>query len=144
MRRIIGLGLGLATALLAASCSSGAVAVSDAWARTSASTQETGAVYMIIEGGDQADLLTGVSVSGSVAAMAQLHETSMSEDGLMSMQPVTAIAIPSGGTVELAPGGLHVMLMQLTQALETGSTFVVQLTFEQAGVLEVEVTVRDE
>jgi copper(I)-binding protein len=51
--------------------------VSDAWARPSAMMQGAGAVYMEITGGDEADELVAASVPTSIAAKAELHETSM-------------------------------------------------------------------
>lgn len=143
MRKV--LVLLMALGLVAASCGSGGdVAVDDVWARTSASTQDAGAVYLTINGGDEADRLIGVSVSSDVAAMAQLHETAAGGDGMMSMQQVAAIEVPADGETMLAPGGFHVMLMQLAEPLETGSTFEVTLTFEKAGTVKVSAEVREE
>jgi copper(I)-binding protein len=132
------------TIVVAACGGTGGVEIEDAWARTSASTQSAGAVYMTISGGDEADALTGVSVDASVAVVAEIHETTVAGDGTMSMQQVPSIAVPSNGEVELEPGGFHVMLMQLAEPLAAGDEFTVTLTFENAGEVDVDVTVRDE
>lgn len=116
--------------------------VKDAWARTSAQSQENGAVYMTITGGDSADRLVKASVSSDVAAMAQVHQTSM-EDGVMKMSEVDAIDVPADGEVTLEPGGYHVMLMQLAEPLVSGEEIEVTLTFEDAGDIEVTAEVRD-
>lgn len=67
-----------------------------------------------------------------------LHETVVM-DGIASMPHAMAVPVPAGQTVALAPGGFHGMLMGLTQALATGDTFPLTLTFQTAG--EVTVTV---
>lgn len=61
----------------------------------------------------------------------------------MSMRPVEKIPVPAGETVNLQPGGYHIMLMDLAAPLEVGSTIEVTLTFENAGDVKVEAEVRD-
>jgi hypothetical protein len=126
------------------------IAIDDPWARTSAMSQTMGAAYMTITGGDEDDRLVSASVSSDVAADVQLHETvttgsdEMSGmEGEMTMREVEAIDVPAGETVTLEPGGLHVMLIDLVEPLEEGSTFDLTLEFESAGEQVVEVTVRD-
>ena len=139
-----GVAAAAAFVLLISACGGDAeVEVDDAWARTSASSQENGAVYMRISGGDVADQLLGVSVGADVARMAQIHETSMDSDGVMMMQPVPAIEVAAGGEVALEPGGFHVMLMQLAEPLVAGEEIEVTLTFAEAGDIEVTAEVRD-
>lgn len=143
MRRLM--VLGAVVALLAAACGgSGDLEVSDAWARNSARMQDAGAVYLTINGGGEADRLLSASVPAAVAARAELHESSMADDGQMMMQMLPAIEVPADGEVALAPGGLHVMLMQLADPLDVGEEFDVTLTFEQAGTVTVTVEVREE
>lgn len=142
MRRLV---LVLVLAVVAASCSSSSeLDISDAWARNSAGMADAGAVYMTIAGGETADRLVGAGVASDVAGMAQVHETSMGDDGLMSMQEIPQIAIPADGEVSLEPGGLHIMIMPLVDPLAVGDEFTVTLEFEQAGPVEVAVEVREE
>lgn len=129
--------------------SSDTVTVTDAWARTSAASQSTGAAYMTITGGKSADTLTAVAVPADVAKTAEMHETAMamgasgaSGSGMMEMKPVSSIAIGAGKSVALAPGGYHIMLMELVKPLTTGQKFTLTLTFEKAGKVEVPVEVR--
>jgi copper(I)-binding protein len=144
-----------------------APAASEAWARTSAMSQDVGAMYMMIAGAAEADALTGVEVPSEVAAFTELHETvpvegeattddmgsmdegamdegSMEGMGAMKMQQVQEIPIPADGTVALEPGGYHVMLMELAAPLEAGSTFTAMLTYASGATEEIEVEVRDE
>jgi periplasmic copper chaperone A len=62
---------------------------------------------------------------------------------MMQMRPVDEIPVPAGATVALEPGGLHVMMLDLAEPLEIGSTIELTLTFEQAGEVVVTAEVRD-
>lgn len=73
----------------------------------------------------------------------------MDEDGHsgetpMSMSPVSSIDIPAGGQAVLEPGGLHLMLLDLPDPLESGETFEVTLTTDAGDEITVEVEVRDD
>jgi copper(I)-binding protein len=63
--------------------------------------------------------------------------------GEMVMQEVESIAIPAGETVELKPGGYHIMLIDLVAPLELGQEFDIVLTFANAGEVTVTVVVAD-
>jgi copper(I)-binding protein len=63
--------------------------------------------------------------------------------GAMTMREVGEIALPAGTTVNLEPGGYHIMLLDIATPLELGQKFDVTLTFEQAGDKVVEVEVRE-
>ena len=133
----------MAIAFAACGDDAGGIEIGDPWARTSAMVQNAGAVYLTISGGDAADTLIGVAVDPSIAAMAELHESSMGEGGMMQMQMVPAISVPANGSVSLEPGGYHVMLMDLVAPLETGQEFGLTLKFENAGDVQVTVEVRE-
>ena len=140
------------------------ITVEGAWARTSPMMASAGAAYMTLTSGVD-DRLTGVAVDAGIAATVELHETVMAGDmggdmggdmtgdtsgsmpvttePTMMMQPVDGIDLPAGTAVELKPGGYHIMLLDLVAPLEMGQTFTITLTFEQAGSVEVPVTVGD-
>lgn len=154
------------TATLAPAAETTAVAaagitVDGAWARTSPMMATAGAAYMTITS-TTADKLVGASVDASIAGKVEIHETRMVEGGMgsdttmmmggdttvpgmgaMEMVPVDSLDIPAGVAVELAPGGYHLMLLDLPAPLEMGSTFTLTLVFEQAGQQTVEVVVAD-
>jgi copper(I)-binding protein len=80
----------------------------------------------------------------SDTTMAMSSDTTMSMgSGEMVMQEVESIAIPAGETVELKPGGYHIMLIDLAAPLETGQEFDIVLTFANAGEVTVTVVVAD-
>ncbi len=119
--------------------------VSDAWSRVTAPSQTTGAVYLTIKS-DTADKLTAVAVPTSVAARAELHETmsgGTEKMGEMKMQPVDSIEIPAGATVQLKPGGFHIMLFELAKPIAAGEKIEVTLTFEKAGTQQVTAVARE-
>jgi hypothetical protein len=109
-----------------------------------------GAAYMNITSSD-GDRLLSAGADTSVAGTVEIHETVAAEGdtsddgmgGMMMMRPVDGIDLPAGQTVSLAPGGYHIMLIDLAKPLELGNKFNVTLTFEKAGVKTVEVEVRD-
>ena len=158
--KITGLLLAVvAGAGLFASCgsddSSSGPDITKVWARTSPMETSLGAVYMSISSKD-GDELTDVSVDPSIAAMAQIHEMvmattdtsmSMTSDAPtdeMVMQEVDSVVIQAGGSVDLMPGGYHIMLMEIAAPLELGAKFDVTLTFATAGKITVVAEVRDE
>lgn len=105
------------------------IKVDHAWSRAAMAGRE-GVVYLTITNSGAPDTLTAVSTP--VAAMAQVHQTT-SDNGVMKMRPVTSLPIGQDKSVTLAPGGYHIMLMNLKQTLEQGNSFPVTLTFAKAG-----------
>lgn len=70
-----------------------------------------------------------VGVAADFAAKTEIHSM-VNENGVMKMRHLPeGIAIPAGGMVELAPGGLHLMLMGLKQTLQAGQMLEIELTF---------------
>lgn len=112
--------------------------VEAAWARPTVAGQSAGGGYLKIVGGAAADRL--LSGSAPVAKNVELHTMEM-DGSVMRMRPVDAVAVPAGQTVELKPGGLHVMFMGLAQPLKDGSSFPLTLRFEKAGNVTVQVKV---
>ncbi len=86
---------------------------------------------------------TGSTASSGMGSMGS-GSTGMSTgaSGMMTMREVASIAIPAGKTVALAPGGCHIMLVDLPKALTTGQKFTITLTFTKAGAVDVPVEVR--
>ena len=94
------------------------------------------AVYMVIENsGDEDDRLIGVSTGA--ADSAEIHTTSVDERSVVSMKKSESLDIPSGGAVELKPGGSHIMLIGLGKPLERGGQVELDLKFEKFGAVKV-------
>jgi copper(I)-binding protein len=133
----------LLAALLLASCSKGGppdIRISDAWARETISGQTSTAAYMVLTNrGSGDDRL--VSVSAQAPAMAMLH-SSDSSDAVSRMRPMeSGLAIPAGATVELKPGGTHVMVTGIRAPLNVGDTVTLTMRFEKSGEQPVDVRV---
>ena len=102
-----------------------------------ATSAKSAAGYMAISNeGAAADRLIGVETAAAQKSM--IHTTETSADGVARMVHLEALEIPAGDTVVLEPGGMHVMLMGLTQTLKEGDMLPATLIFEQAGRVEVE------
>ena len=100
------------------------------WSRPAPQGQN-GVIYLEIRNGGEADdRLIGASTP--LAESVELHRSAM-EDGIHRMEKVESVAVPAGGAVELAPGGLHVMLVKLKFMLMAEETIPVTFTFERAG-----------
>jgi len=101
------------------------------WARATPKGAEVGSAYLTIQNdGAEADTLLGGSADiGAV----QVHEMSMA-GGVMKMRELTGgLAIAPHASVKLAPGGYHLMLVNLKQALKAGESLKVTLKFARAG-----------
>ncbi len=105
-----------------------AVDVRDGWARMAVAGQSGTGAFMKLQAPEGARL---VGASTPVAGIAEVHEMSMEGDR-MRMRAVDELTLPPRQTVELKPGGLHVMLMDLKQALPVGSTVPLTLRFKDA------------
>ena len=75
------------------------------------------------------------------AGMAHLHESTM-KDGVMQMKAVDALVLKPGQSLEMKPGGFHIMVMGLKTALKAGETVRLDLQFEHAGRITVDAEVR--
>ena len=129
---------GFALPVVPAHAAAGDVVVSDAWARPSVA--KTGAAYLTLTNkGAEADALT--SATSPAAEKVQIH--SMEMDGtIMRMRRLDALPLPAGEAVQLAPGGLHIMLIGLTGPLKAGDMIELHLSFEKSGVLDIRVPVQ--
>jgi copper(I)-binding protein len=126
--------------LLLAACGAAAtgseIVVSDA--RVPVPAGANGAGYLTLANdGDADDRLVGASTD--IAEAVELHESSM-EGGSMSMRQLEGIDVPAGGAAVLEPGGLHLMLVGVTDELTVGDAVELTLEFAEAG----EQTVRAE
>ena len=102
------------------------VTVKDPWVRATVSAQKATGAFMQITSAQDARL---VEASSPVAGVVEVHEMVMEKD-VMKMRAVKGLDLPAGKTVELKPGGYHVMLMDLKQQMKEGDTVPVTLVVE--------------
>lgn len=124
--------MALATALLLplTSFAQGAapVQVQDAWARVSVAGQQATGAFMRLQASEPLRL---VGASSPVAGEVEIHEMKLEGD-VMRMRPLRELALPAGKAVELRPGGLHIMLLDLKAPLVAGSSVPLTLVFRDA------------
>jgi len=129
------------TALFAALCAApvraeevkaGDLVITQAWSRATPGGAKIGGGYLTIENkGSAPDRLIGGSAD--VAGKVEVHEMTMN-NGVMTMRPLDkGLSIEPGKTVKLAPGGYHLMLLDLKSPLKQGDKLPVTLEFEKAG-----------
>lgn len=119
----------------------GALEISSPWVRAMLPGQPAGGGYLtIVNTGDEADRL--VSASSPAAGRVEIHMMEVVDD-VMVMRPIEGgLEIPAGATVELKPGGLHLMFMEVAEPFADGHKVDVQLEFEKAGSVEASFAVR--
>jgi len=131
--------LALIAALATGTMFAQTVEVKDAWARTSVPGQKATGAFMKLTAKDGAKL---VAISTPAAGVAEVHEMKMDGD-VMKMRAVPGgLDLPAGKTVELKPGGYHVMLMDLKAALPKDSSVPLTLTFKDAKGVESKLEVK--
>ena len=119
----------------------GDLVITQAWSRATPGGAKVAGGYLTIENkGTAADRLIGGSVD--VAARVEVHEMAMN-NGVMTMRQLdSGLAIEPGKTVKLAPGGYHLMMMDLKSPLKQGDRVPLTLEFEKAGKVQVTLDVQ--
>jgi copper(I)-binding protein len=106
-----------------------------AYARAVPPGQPNSAVFMAITNRAEVDhALTGAA--SDAAGVVELHTHAL-VDGMMQMRRVERIDLPAHETVRLAPGGLHIMLIDLRRPLQPGERIEMELTFDDGGIARV-------
>ncbi|BCM25838.1 copper chaperone PCu(A)C [Methyloradius palustris] len=121
-----------ATVSMAAEQNDPSINVHQAWARATAPGQDVGAAYLMIVSKKD---ITLVNITTDAAEHTQIHSMTM-DNGVMKMRELESLAIPAGKMVNLAPGGMHLMLMGLKKPLKVGGQLALTLQFkDNAGKL---------
>ena len=132
------LGFGVVGLTHAQNAKVGSVQIENAYTRSTVPGQMAAGGFMKIENKGSVDQL--ISASSPVAGEVQLHEMAM-EGNVMRMRQVKEVVVPAGGVVELKPGGLHLMFMNIKAPLAAGESVPVKLKFAKAGEVEVKMPV---
>jgi copper(I)-binding protein len=108
-----------------------------------AETPRALAVYMKIHNGKLGEVcLVRAELAEPGMAMVEIHETVMTEKGY-EMRPVERLCIPPRGTLEMKPGGYHIMIMgnsETIKAITADKTVTIRLTFDDGTQIEVKAT----
>lgn len=119
----------LAALAWSAAAIAGEVRVDDAWVRATLPGQKVAGVYMTLTSDVGGRL---VAVESAAAPSAEIHEM-RHQDGVMKMRRIESLDLPAGQAVKLAPGGFHIMLMDIGQQLQAGQEVSLDLVVEEAG-----------
>lgn len=113
----------------------------DAWVRALPPTQTRTAAYLVVRN-TGAEVIEVTAASASVAGRVELHET-LEVDGMMRMQQQSVVRIPAGASLAFAPGGLHLMLLDLVAMPAVGDAVELCLTIDGAPICTSAETRRD-
>ncbi len=140
--RTLGLGLLFAVSgsALAAGSAADQVDVSGAYVRAVPPGQPNSAAFMLLSNTGSVDHAV-VAASSPAAKVVELHTHTM-ENGVMRMRKIPRMDIAAGGKTALKPGGLHIMLIGLTQPLHEGAKVALTLKFEDGSSKQIEAPVR--
>jgi len=111
-----------------------------AYARAVPPGQPNSAAFVSLTNKSDADHAL-VAAESSASKVVELH-THLLEEGMMKMRPVAKIDLPAGETVELQPGGLHLMLIDLARQLSPGEEVSITLVFEDGSRTSLKVPVK--
>lgn len=119
----------------------GAVVITDVWSRASPMFTDASAGFMVIKNtGAEDDTL--VTATAEITPVVQVHEMKMENDVMKMAELKDGLAIPAGATVELKPGGYHIMFMGLKALPREGDVFKGTLTFAKGGTVDVQYVVK--
>ena len=114
--------------------------IEGAWARPGSEGRMSAAYFLITNFDDLPDTL--LSANSNIAQLTEIHESYERDDDMVGMREVGTVEIPGESTVRFEQGGLHVMLIQLTEPLVDGDSFELSLEFAGHGEIVVNVPVR--
>jgi len=117
----------------------GNLEIHGAFAFAPPTTTEAAGYFTVVNHGSSPDTL--VSITSPIATSAMLHQQ-VPDGGMMRMEHVAAAPVPPGDSLVLAPGGVHLMLMNLSQLPKPGDSIAVSLVFARAGSVTVSLPVR--
>ncbi|WP_226627990.1 copper chaperone PCu(A)C [Alloyangia pacifica] len=116
----------------------GALRIAKPFSRASLPNQPVGGgFFTVTNAGPEDDRLIAASTSPERADHMEIHEMAMDGQVMKMRELPDGLPIPAGETVELKPGGYHLMLMGLKQPLVMGEQVTITLIFEKAGTIEV-------
>jgi copper(I)-binding protein len=119
----------------------GRISVADAWASPASRAGGSMAAYMTIANqGREADVLK--RVHAKMAKSVEMAQPTVTADGVMQMRKVEGgLPIEAGASLVFEPGGTHLMLLGLKDALDAGEQLLLTLEFDRAGAVDVLVPV---
>ncbi len=119
----------------------GELEIINPWARAMVPRATTSAVYMTLINRSVHDKVLEKAET-PVAGLVQIHTSETDASGTMRMRAVPGVVIEGGKGVEFAPGGVHIMLMQVGEPLQEGAEMPLTLIFKDGTKMNVRVPVK--
>ena len=116
------------------------IVIKDAWVREAPPGSSVSAAYMTIENKGESDTL--VSISSELAENVELHTTKVDDNSVATMEMIDILEVPSNKSIELEPGGMHIMLIGLKESLIGKESVDLKLVFDKAGEVEIKAPVK--
>lgn len=138
---MLGLCIGVSTAIAMAAESETGIQISKVWSRAMPATATTGVVYFQLDNHGAADQL--LTVSTPIAETAEIH-THVQHKDMLRMQAITSLELPAHAQVLFEPGSYHVMLKGLKQPLTAGSQFPLSLKFAHTPEQQISVPILEQ
>ena len=117
------------------------ITVEDAWVRMPPPVADTAAGYLTLKNSGDTDIEV-VAVESSAAAKPEFHSMSM-HDGMMHMMKMDKVVVPAHGELHFETGGNHLMLTELTGALNAGDHVMLTMKMSDGSSVMVHAEVRD-
>lgn len=135
------LTLSFAALAFSATClAADAITIIDPYVRLAPpGARATGAYMVVRNAGETA--LSIVKAASPAAKTVELH-THIHDGGVMRMRQVKDIPLPAKGEAVLAPGGYHVMLIDMKAPLKEGDKVAITLGFSDGSTKSIEAPVR--
>lgn len=112
------------------------ITIDEAWVRPALASGTSAAYFTITNYTDNPVTLT--SIATDFAAMAQIHQTVVENDMAQMQHLENGLLIGAGETIQLQPGGYHIMLMDVQQALNEGEIVSLTPTFDNGEIHSIE------
>jgi hypothetical protein len=114
--------------------------IHDAWIKNLPPAVPVRAGYMTIHNA-QANAVSIIAIRSDAFSSVEIHRT-IAEDGMMRMEPVPTLVIEPDSSVQLAPGGLHLMMMNPTQATRPGDVLQIVIELDDGSAQSLNMTVK--
>ena len=114
--------------------------IGDAWIKNLPPTIPVRAGYMTIHNA-QTHAISIIAIRSDAFASVEIHRT-IEQDGMMRMEPVPTLIIEPDSTVQLAPGGLHLMMMNPTEPTKPGDTLKIEIELDDGSTQSLNMTVK--
>ena len=114
--------------------------IHNAWIRNLPATVPVRAGYMTVHNA-QTQTVSIISIRSNAFASVEIHQT-ITQDGLMRMEPVPILTIEADSTVQLTPGGLHLMMINPTEPTKPGDSLEIVIEFDDGSTQHLDMIVK--